>query len=119
MAMTCGTQALAGPDSSRDPARFFAACLGRLSATMEHEWLMGRDGELARDQRDIFVSLLDSVAPDSALSRADILHMRIEAKFAQAKLLQAASFHTDARQKRYAASLADRQIGHCTAMLLG
>lgn len=119
VAMICGTQALAAPDLSRDPARFFATCLGRFSATMEHEWLMGRDGEQARDQRAMFETLLEVVAPDSALSRADILHMRIEAKFAQAKLLQVASFHTDARQKRYAAGLARREIGSCAALLLG
>ncbi|WGW03290.1 hypothetical protein [Tropicibacter oceani] len=105
-----------------DQARSFAACLGRYSATMEHEWLMGRDGALAQDRRRLFESLLDAVTHDArtaGLTGAHLLHIRIEAKFAQARLLQTASLGQDARRARYAQSRASQLIGTCQAMVLG
>ncbi|MFZ7089539.1 hypothetical protein [Primorskyibacter sp. 2E233] len=102
--------------------RFFATCLGRVSATMEHEWLMGRSGDQAQGQRKLFESLVEAVLPDArraGLTSAQVLNMRIEAKFAQARLLQTATFQTDERRKRYAARIAEREIGTCNSMLLG
>ncbi|CUH76142.1 hypothetical protein [Tropicibacter naphthalenivorans] len=112
----------AGPDRATEQVRLFATCLGRMSATMEHEWLMGRDGAQARGQRQLFEMLVEAVMPDArraGLTGAHILHLRIEAKFAQAKLLQAASFDPDTRRKRYAANLAQREIGACNSLALG
>lgn len=110
----------AQPLGVREQAQSFASCLGRYSAALEHEWLMGRDGANAQERRRLFESLLEAVSPDArtaGLSGAEILHIRIEAKFAQARLLQLAAFSDDERRARYAHGQAVMLLGSCQALV--
>ena len=116
------TGAAALPADPVEQARVFASCLGRFSAEMEHDWLMGGDGEAARKERRLFESLLDAVLPDASrggLGGARLLHMRIEAKHAQARLLQAAQFQDDPRRAERAGRVALRHVSQCRALVLG
>lgn len=108
-----------GPD--RRAARLFASCAGRLSATIEHGWLtdLGDGAREARLRRG-FEDLIAAILPDARAVGLDgprILHQRIAAKFAQAQLLQTASFHRDTRRAARARLLADRELARCTAIL--
>lgn len=101
-------------------ARNFASCLGRYSATMEHEWLLGRDGAQASAARRQFEALLEAVAPDArmaGLGGAQFLHIRIEAKQAQAQLLTYASFGLDPRRARLARANAERLLDGCRMLV--
>ncbi|WP_417207030.1 hypothetical protein [Antarctobacter sp.] len=115
--------ALAAPlaaltDVPRERAKVFAACLGRASAEMEHRWLMGGGADAEQDRRALFELLLDTVAPRSGLPGPEILDIRIRAKFAQAHLLQIATFHTDPDRKRRAGAAARMAMRPCTALIL-
>ena len=73
--------------------RLFATCAGRLSALMEHQWLLSdpASDQTAR-QRKSMLSLVAAMAgPDAARA----LNWRIEAKAAQASLLARARFGTN------------------------
>ncbi|WP_168797940.1 hypothetical protein [Pacificoceanicola onchidii] len=110
------------PSGVREQAEHFASCLGRFSAAMEHEWLMGRDGADALESRRLFESLLEAVQPDAraeGLSGSDILHLRIEAKFAQARLMQLAAFSDDDRRARHARLRATHLLGNCQSLVFG
>ncbi len=73
-----------------DPLRTFAICTGRLSALMEHQWLMQDPGaDSTKAQRDAFDDLIQSVIPPDA-SRT--MALRVEAKVATAQALQRADF---------------------------
>ena len=77
-----GGPAHAMPGEMQEMVRLFASCAGRYSATMEHEWLMGRDGRVAEAQRRGFVALLDAVLPDAraaGMTGPQVLSLRIEA----------------------------------------
>lgn len=116
-----GAPAHAMPGEMQEMVRLFASCAGRYSATMEHEWLMGRDGRAAEAQRRGFVALLDAVLPDAraaGMTGPQVLNLRIEAKFAQAQLLQTASFHDDPARRDRAAQSAAREIIGCRGLLL-
>lgn len=121
VALCAALPALAIPESPRERALLFAACAGRYSASMEHAWLMGDDGGRAALQRGQFLDLLEAQQPQAmaqGLSGPALLDARITAKFAQARLLQLASFHTDAAQKRRASAEARRAMAPCAALLL-
>lgn len=107
------------PDDMRERAQVFATCLGRASAEMEHSWLIGGGADAAQDRRALFEMLLDTVASRSGIPGPDLLDMRIRAKFAQAHLLQTATFHTDPDRKRRAGAAARRAQRPCAALILG
>lgn len=109
---------LAMPDAQDDLAPLFAACLGRYSAEMEDAWNGYDASDPAEHNRATFETLLDAVRPASALSGPQILHLRLEAKFAQAHLLSIARFHTDPRQQRRARAQAMQALRPCAALLL-
>jgi hypothetical protein len=74
-----------------DPLRTFAICTGRLSALMEHQWLMQDPAaDQTQKQRDAFTDLLSSVQAPGQARRS--LALRIEAKAATAQALQRAEF---------------------------
>ncbi|MBV7409385.1 hypothetical protein [Maritimibacter sp. DP1N21-5] len=113
LALALPTAASAAPN---DLTMGFANCAGRLSATMEFEWLLGQDGETARAERDAMVSLLEAVmAPEDA---RDTLARRIEAKYAHSVLLTRAHFNDDAQDAAWAADRAEVEIGSCRALIL-
>ncbi|MGC3940914.1 hypothetical protein ACOTTU_24205 [Roseobacter sp. EG26] len=95
----------------------FASCAGRFSAELEHAWLM-RDAhtdEIAR-RRTQFIDLLDATAPDDW--RRIVLHLRIDAKMAHARLLSAATFSDEVDRSQRAMRRAKSEIDYCTGFLL-
>ena len=95
----------------------FAACTGRLSAELEHSWLVEVDNsdEIAH-RRLQFIELLNAtVAPDL---RRQALYLRIDAKMAHAQLLTAATFSKDADRATWALKRARSEIDYCLGFLL-
>ena len=95
----------------------FASCTGRMSAEMEHAWLMhdphAEEHEFRRAQ---FVDLLDAVVPDHLKRRALVL--RIDAKHAHARLLTQATFSDDTVLAKWASKRAKAEILLCASLLL-
>lgn len=95
----------------------FATCAGRLSALMEHQWLV--DGPASeRTAREVaaFSDLVQAlITPDDG---GRILALRIEAKMAQRALLMQADFGRDQRLSAHAARRAADLIGTCRAIVL-
>ncbi|MBN9886343.1 hypothetical protein [Salipiger abyssi] len=111
------------PARVTDRARLFADCAGRLSASVEFTWLMQR-GDGGRDQalRSGFEALIAAILPDARAAGLDgraLLHRRLAAKAAQARLLHDAEFGTDPRRAARARLLASRHRAACAAMLPG
>ena len=106
------TQAGAAPLAQR-----FAACTGRLSAQMEHHWLMSRPSETIEARRKAMISLLEAVQRPS--EGREVLAYRIEAKHAQAVLLSRATFNDDPADAHWAATRAEAEIAACAALLTG
>ena len=97
-------------------AENFARCAGRLSAQLEHEWLMRSpkaDGTKA--VRNAFADLLAAVAgpSDAVLTLA----LRIEAKQAHAALLRRAQFNAKTDDAARAARFAQLQVRACLRLL--
>lgn len=101
----------------QEPLRTFAACAGRLSATMEHQWLMSDpSSDRTKAQRTAMLSLVEAVmAPDQGPL---VLGWRIDAKQAHAVLLTRATFSDDASDAEWALQQAETQVAHCTGLLL-
>lgn len=119
-ALLAAPPALAMPDRLQDRAVLFATCAGRYSAAMEHAWLMGGDDRPAIAARGLFDDLLDAIRPDvigDGLSGPELLHTRITAKFAQARLLQLAAFHTDPATRSGAKAAARRAVSLCETLV--
>lgn len=69
--------------SGDDLARTFAQCSGRLSALMEHQFIVdGPASERTRTERDQMVELLETVAGQGP----QVMQWRISAKVAQADI---------------------------------
>ncbi len=97
--------------------RTFATCAGRLSAQMEHEWLLSApSADQTEAQRDGMVALLDTFATDETARIA--MRFRVEAKHAQSVLLNQATFARDQRAASRAARRAEAQISACRALLI-
>lgn len=78
-----------GSATADPPLRQFSLCAGRLSALMEHQWLVdGPASETTSRQRDAMLELVEAVLPPDQAPRA--MEWRIEAKVAQAALLNRA-----------------------------
>jgi len=102
----------------------FATCAGRLSAEIEHLWLLpGPDAQAharqiaqRQEQRDAMVQLMQAL-PAGQQPQASMA-ARLNAKFAHKALLTRASFNTDTRDARLARNAAHRAVAGCTALLL-
>lgn len=104
------------PRALPDTLAMIAGCTGRLSAQMEHQWLMGRSGDGARDRRGAMLDILDAmITPETG---RQVLARRIEAKYAQSRLLQRAEFNDDPTDAHRARTRAEIEIANCTALLL-
>lgn len=108
----------ATPTQPPDLAPLFAGCLGRYSAQMEDAWHAYAPANLAEARRATFQTLLDAVRPGSPLTGPELLHLRLEAKFAQAHLLSQARFHTDPATRRRAQVQAALALRPCDALAL-
>jgi hypothetical protein len=100
-----------------NPLQTFASCAGRLSAVMEHQWLMSDPAsDRTEDQRAAMLSLVDAImAPDQA---REVLSWRIDAKQAHAVLLTRATFNTDPTDAEWALRRAETELAACTGLLL-
>lgn len=109
----CASQASALSDLTR----LFAGCTGRLSAEIEHAWLMrDRSADAFEAQRLGLESILEAtLAPQD---NAGAMAYRIDSKIAQARLLETATFGVEAPQKTEAAARAAWHLGQCQALLL-
>jgi len=98
-------------------ASVFAGCTGRISAEMEHAWLLSRDdADDLEGLRLQLVSLLEAITPPDEARQ--ILHFRIEAKMAHAAMLTTATFGTDPRLVRMAQNQAAQRVRDCRNLLL-
>ncbi|WP_299924005.1 hypothetical protein [uncultured Pelagimonas sp.] len=122
LAASTALPTFAMPDAPREQAQFFASCLGRYSAAREHAWLMGGEDQQAEAGFSMFEDLLDAVAPDAqaaGLSGRQLLAQRIDAKMAQARLMQAATFQRDDRRRQISARLANNHLLACKTLVIG
>lgn len=122
LALACLVLFVTGPAgaSGSDPEigpRHFAACTGRLSAQMAHEWLMQSDAaESTEHHRSLLVQLLAAVSDPE--TETALMSVRIEAKAAHAALLRRATFGEDPDDRAWARRTAESHVRACTAMLL-
>lgn len=96
-----------------NPLQYFATCAGRLSAQMEHEWLLSSDrADQTEDHRDAMIDLLfATMGPDDG---HQVLTWRIEAKVAHSSLLTRATF----REDTWAAQRATQMVQACTSIMM-
>ena len=98
--LLCLCLTLASGPSQGDELKTFATCTGRLSALMEHQWLMQDPAaDLTKRQRDAFADMIEAVEAPDQVRRG--MALRVEAKAATAAALQAADFggHPAARSR--------------------
>ena len=109
---------LPGPALADDALlRVFAGCTGRLSAEMEHAWLMNDDrADALEAQRLQFVSILQAIMPQD--QARETLNMRIDAKLAHSAMLTTAVFGTDPKLARMAKRQAMLRVQDCQNLLL-
>lgn len=101
-----------------DQLTFFATCAGRLSATMEHQWIHNLSAvDATTAQRSEMINLVSAVMPDED-GRA-VLNIRVSAKHAQAQLLARATLNRDVGDAEWAQARADALLQECTSVLLG
>jgi hypothetical protein len=97
--------------------RQFAVCAGRLSATMEDQWMFdGPASDRTAEELSAVVALLDALIPDGA--GRQVMAWRIDAKVAQRGLLQQARFGTDPRLSETAAARAEALAAECRSLVL-
>jgi hypothetical protein len=115
LALSPPAAAWAQTHATQDQLHFFATCTGRLSALMEHQWMFdGPASDRTKDRRDAMLSLVEAVArPDDSRR---VLLWRVEAKHAQAALLQLATFSTGTAAQN-AQRISDRLMQDCTAAI--
>jgi hypothetical protein len=104
---------LLAPPGRADPLlREFAVCAGRMTAQVEHDWLMMQDAGAAMAARDGLVALVAALAlPDDA---PQVTLWRTTARIATRALLERATFRNDAAARDRAADL----VNHCRALVL-
>ncbi len=96
----------------------FASCAGRLSALMEHQWLLSDpSSDITARQREGMLSIVAALSEPG--QEAVALAWRIEAKAAQADLLTRARFDTNEATAAQAARRSDELLGMCRSLLLG
>ena len=103
--------------ASDDLVMVFAGCTGRISAEMEHAWLMNdARADVLHQQRQRFVSILEAIMPPER-ARETLSH-RIEAKLAHSAMLTTANFGTNPRLSDLAKRQARVRLESCQTMLL-
>ncbi|WP_137112982.1 hypothetical protein [Rhodobacter sp. SY28-1] len=109
--------AATAPGAADPLLREFAVCAGRLSATMEDQWMFdGPASERTAEELSAVVSLIEASMPQG--SGRQVMAWRIDAKVAQKGLLQQARFARDARLAETAAARAEALAAECRAMIL-
>jgi hypothetical protein len=110
--------ATTAPGAADPLLREFAVCAGRLSATMEDQWMFdGPGSEQTQAELLAMVSLIDaSIRPGEG---RQVLAWRVNAKVAQRALLHQVRFSADAVASETAAARAEALAAECRAMILG
>lgn len=108
MALTLG----GGPvRAAPDMTAMFAVCTGRMSALVEHHWLMERDpGAVEAEYRAMGDVLAAAVTPEAG---AQAMGWRVTAKVAMRELLARADLQDDTAARERAAVL----IGECRRLI--
>lgn len=97
--------------------RTFAYCAGRLTAQLEHQWLLQSDQSTKTErQRAEIVMILQAMATQDR--GRDVLGWRTEARAAQRALLERATFATDPEDAKWAGEMAESYLLECTGFLL-
>jgi len=111
-ALSLCTAAHALPAATSPLARDFAYCAGRLSAEAQH-----REDPRLNELKHAMQELLAAViAPDEAAAYEEL---RLAGHVAQSELLALSRFSFDQGEADRATQLAQDNIRHCRAMLLG
>lgn len=105
------------PGAADPLLRSFAICAGRLSATMEEQWMFdGPGSERTAGELSAMVALIEaSMAPGQG---RQVMAWRIDAKVAHRALLHQARFARDRRLAETAAARAEALAADCRAMIL-
>lgn len=99
-----------------DPLYLFATCTGRLSALIEHQWLLSDPGSGQTDHlRQSMIDLMEAAQPAHPGPQA--MAWRLEAKVAAAALLQRATFGTTPAHQAMAQRQINALIAGCRALL--
>ncbi|WP_108886449.1 hypothetical protein [Pseudoprimorskyibacter insulae] len=90
---------------------------------MEHQWMFdGAASEATEARRAGFLDILDAVrdqAEAEGINGSTLLSWRIDAKMAQAELLQRATFARTPREKRMAEVTSQQLLTQCASLLVG
>ena len=114
-ALAAPLAARAGGDVPDDPLRFFATCAGRMSALMEHQWIVdGPASDVTKARRQSVLEVVAALTP--AGQEARVMGWRVEAKAAHAALL-AATRQGDPAAVRRAERRAMGLMAECDALL--
>lgn len=112
--LTCFAATAAKPEP--DLLLRVASCVGRLSAQIEHHWLMSdQPTTIVETQRAHMLDILDALITAEMATRA--LANRIDAKMAHASLLTQAAFSNDKRRAIWAEKRAHQELELCSLML--
>lgn len=111
------------PSSPVERLRIFTDCAGRLSALEEQQRMFdGPSSEKTAQLKMVFDDLIAATLPDAqprGISGKTALHWQVNAKMAQAVLLQTAVFGTSADRAARAGALADQYLTSCRRLILG
>ena len=109
--------------TSAERMRLFATYAGRVSASIEHDWLLARGSDPVRTRlrRDIdaLIEALLPITRAQGLDGPQVQHLRLSAKVAQAALMQQADLGPDEARAQRARRLSRRQLSACSALLPG
>jgi|APEBP8051073178_1049388.scaffolds.fasta_scaffold00002_347 hypothetical protein len=117
LALLAPARPLAAADLAPD-LHLFATCAGRLSALMEHQWLLSDPlSDQTATERAAMLSLVEAMTPPGG--EAGALNWRVEAKAAQAALLAASRRPQNDPTAGTASRRSEELIGACRSLLLG
>lgn len=115
--------ALLLPASPSQRLQLFETCAGRLSALIEHQWLVDTaSADRTAALRSEFDRLIEAVLPDAlawGMPPAMAMHWRITAKAQQADLLLLAAFGPDRARADRTRQVAEARIAECSGLLIG
>lgn len=101
---------------SNDYLQTFATCAGRLTAQMQHQWLVSDPAaDRTEAERAAMIDLLEAVQPDGA--GREVLSHRLAARQAHAALLTRATFNKNAKDAQWAQRRATAEISQCLALM--
>ncbi|NDR56556.1 hypothetical protein [Aliiruegeria sabulilitoris] len=95
----------------------FASCAGRLTAQMQHQWLLSDPAaDRTEAYRAAMIDLLDAALPTGSGRQA--LRFRSAARQAHAALLSRATFNENARDAAWAQRRVSAEITQCEALMI-